>query len=472
MKGFKCNKMELLYGIFILAGFVLRGILSNEMRNYGSDQKNLLVKLEKSYGPRSLRPIRNSSEVTKVVFRLLIAQLIDFDERGQQLTINGWMKQAWSDEFLQWEPDDHNDVQNLAISASKIWIPDINLYENVDREFESIKDINTMVTSVGDVVWYAPVILRSSCKVKVKNFPFDTQNCIMTFGSWAYDTSQLDLIYLDDDDANQEVFSQNGVWELIAVNVTSDLVYFKCCPHPYALVIYSLTLRRQSSFYVVNIIIPCVLLSVLTLLVFYLPPDSGEKISLGMTNLLALILFQQLIAESMPPRGDEAPVLGMYFFAMVLMGCFSIIGTVIVLRVYHRGSDHPVPNWMKRCIQSRKRSKYSTLDRKNPNRTAYTPGLHVEAHVLELARQSVSNQNSSVSRSSPDGYSTPDVDEGRDTDKYKRKSDQEAVTKLVLRELRKSASKSQDQDKREVIACEWREVALFWIGSSLFLCLL
>lgn len=152
----------------------------------------------------------------------------------------------------------------------------------------------------------------------------------------------------------------------------------------------------------------------------------------------------------------------MYFFAMVLMGCFSIIGTVIVLRVYHRGSDHPVPNWMKRCLNT-KRGKYAQLDRKNPNRTAYTPGLHVEAHVLELARQNVSSQNSSVSRSSPDGYSTPDADEtGRDKDmSYKRRSDQEAVTKLVLRELRKSASKSQDQDKRELIASEWREVALF-----------
>ena len=37
--------------------------------------------------------------------------------------------QAWSDEFLRWNPEEHNDVQNLAISASKIWIPDINLYE-------------------------------------------------------------------------------------------------------------------------------------------------------------------------------------------------------------------------------------------------------------------------------------------------------------------------------------------------------
>lgn len=153
---------------------------------------------------------------------------------------------------------------------------------------------------------------------------------------------------------------------------------------------------------------------------------------------------------------------GMYFFAMVLMGCFSIIGTVIVLRVYHRGSDQPVPACLKGCLRKNNRKKYAPIDRKSPNRTGYTPGIHVEAHILELARQQTNS--SVVSRSSPDGYSTPEAEEngGRDKDmSYKRKSDQEAVTKLVLRELRKSASKSQDQDKRDVIAGEWRELALF-----------
>ena len=56
--------------------FVL--FLLGALSGFGSDQKDLLVDLEDSYGPRSLRPVKNSSEVTEVVFRLLIAQLIDF----------------------------------------------------------------------------------------------------------------------------------------------------------------------------------------------------------------------------------------------------------------------------------------------------------------------------------------------------------------------------------------------------------
>ena len=41
-----------------------------------------------------------------------------------------------------------------------------------------------------------------------------------------------------------------------------------------------MTLRRKTLFYTVNLIIPCVGISFLTVLVFYLPSDSGEKVIL------------------------------------------------------------------------------------------------------------------------------------------------------------------------------------------------
>ena len=40
-----------------------------------------------------------------------------------------------------------------------------------------------------------------------------------------------------------------------------------------------MTLRRKTLFYTVNLIIPCVGISFLTVLVFYLPSDSGEKVT-------------------------------------------------------------------------------------------------------------------------------------------------------------------------------------------------
>ncbi|RTG79930.1 uncharacterized protein DC041_0001429, partial [Schistosoma bovis] len=59
-------------------------------------------------------------------------------------------------------------------------------------------------------------------------------------------------------------------------------------------------MRRRTLYYLFNIIFPCLWLTVLSLVSFWLPPDSGEKITLGITVLLAFSVFMLLIAENMP----------------------------------------------------------------------------------------------------------------------------------------------------------------------------
>ena len=55
---------------------------------------------------------------------------------------------------------------------------------------------------------------------------------------------------------------------------------------PYPDIIFTLKLRRKTLFYTVNLIIPCVGISFLSVLVFYLPSDSGEKVSTLSTQYL------------------------------------------------------------------------------------------------------------------------------------------------------------------------------------------
>jgi nicotinic acetylcholine receptor len=52
------------------------------------------------------------------------------------------------------------------------------------------------------------------------------------------------------------------------------------------------------------------MMSVLTLLVFCLPPESGEKIALGITVLLAFSVFMLAIAEKMPETSESIPLIG------------------------------------------------------------------------------------------------------------------------------------------------------------------
>ncbi len=156
------------------------------------------------------------------------------------------------------------------------------------------------------------MMVKTACKVNVLKFPFDTQECNLTFMSWTYDISNLDLFVINDSDSRQDVFSSNGVWHLVRADANRYEQKFNCCVYPYAQVVYTLTLKRASDFYILSIIIPSVLLTMITIMIFCMPPESGEKISLGMSNLLAFILFQQLIAGNMAPQGDETPILSKY----------------------------------------------------------------------------------------------------------------------------------------------------------------
>jgi len=53
-----------------------------------------------------------------------------------------------------------------------------------------------------------------------------------------------------------------------------------------------------------------VLLMGIGILVFCLPPESGEKVSLSVTVLLAMTVYQLLIAETIPATSEVIPLIG------------------------------------------------------------------------------------------------------------------------------------------------------------------
>ena len=73
--------------------------------------------------------------------------------------------------------------------------------------------------------------------------------------------------------------------------------------------VFTISLKRRPWFHILSFILPCALLSVLNLLVFILPTVSGEKISFSITNLLALLLFQQFIGDNLPPTSNNMPII-------------------------------------------------------------------------------------------------------------------------------------------------------------------
>jgi len=140
---------------------------------------------------------------------------------------------------------------------------------------------NTIITSHGDVFWSPPTKLHSRCKIDVSFFPFDDQLCTLKFGSWTYSGLQVDLVSKAPE-VDLTNYMKNGEWEIISISTERVVDFYACCPQePYPSLKYTIHLRRRVLYYILNIIVPCVWLSVLSVTGFLLPSGSGEKVSLG-----------------------------------------------------------------------------------------------------------------------------------------------------------------------------------------------
>lgn len=137
-------------------------------------------------------------------------------------------------------------------------------------------------------------------------------------------------------------------WDVMSVPALRRERYYSCCVEPYPDIFFNITLRRKTLFYTVNLIIPCVGISFLSVLVFYLPSESGEKVSLCISILLSLTVFVLLLAEIIPPTSLTVPLLGKYLLFTMILVTLSVMSTICVLNVNFRSpSTHRMSGWMR-----------------------------------------------------------------------------------------------------------------------------
>lgn len=138
------------------------------------------------------------------------------------------------------------------------------------------------------------------------------------------------------------------IWDVMEVPAIRRYAQYPCCPERFPDVTFYITVRRKTLFYNVNLIIPCISISLLTIFVFYLPPDSGERITLCISVLLALTVFFLLLSDLIPPTSLVVPLIGKYLLFTLLLVTLSIIITVISLNLHSRSvTTHVMPNWLR-----------------------------------------------------------------------------------------------------------------------------
>uniref|UniRef100_A0ABM5EXK0 Neuronal acetylcholine receptor subunit alpha-3 n=1 Tax=Pogona vitticeps TaxID=103695 RepID=A0ABM5EXK0_9SAUR len=325
---------------FLAFSFFLEGCRCSEAEH------RLYTELFANYN-NIIRPVENLSDPVIIWFEVSLSQLVKVDEVNQIMETNLWLRHIWNDYKLKWNPDNYGGVQFIRVPSQKIWKPDIVLYNNAVGDFQVDDKTKALLNYTGNITWTPPAIFKSSCKIDVTYFPFDYQNCTMKFGSWSYEKAEIDLVLVGST-MNLKDYWESGEWAIIKAAGYKHDIKYNCCEEVYPDITYSLYIRRLPLFYTINMIIPCLLISFLTVLVFYLPSDCGEKVTLCISVLLSLTVFLLVITETIPSTSLVIPLIGEYLLFTMIFVTLSIVITVFVLNVHYRTPrTHTMPGWVR-----------------------------------------------------------------------------------------------------------------------------
>ncbi|KAI8777775.1 acetylcholine receptor subunit beta 1, partial [Biomphalaria glabrata] len=270
------------------------------------------------------------------------------DEVNQVMKTNVWLQIYWRDYQLGWDPATYGNIDSIRIKPEKVWVPDFVLFNNADGNYEVTYKSNCVLYHDSKINWIPPAIYHSSCSIDVMYFPFDQQKCEMKFGSWTHKGNALKYtFYLNMNKLDLTDYLKSGSWDIIDCPGKIVTIKDKVTGDVKELIIFEFVLRRKTLFYTVNLIIPCVLISFVSICVFALPADAGEKITLCISVLLALVVFLLLVSKILPPS-LTIPLIAKYLLFTFIMNLIAIFSTVVIInRNYRTPRTHTMPYWIR-----------------------------------------------------------------------------------------------------------------------------
>ncbi|KAI6204426.1 hypothetical protein M3Y94_00673000 [Aphelenchoides besseyi] len=303
------------------------------------DEERLMMDVFRGYN-NLIQPVKHLNQTPQIVkLALQLYLLINVDEKDQTMNTNVWLTLKWTDFQMVWNPTHYGGLKEIRVSPDKVWLPDIVLFNNADGNYEVSFMCNVVIGHEGNMLWVPPALYKSSCILDVEYFPFDEQTCHLVFGSWTYNQDEIHMDFIQAEMIDLSVFQTSSIWDLI--DAPASLVNKRSRME------FQVRIRRKALFYTVVLIIPTVLMAVLNLAVFFLPADSTEKVTLCISILLSIVVFLLLVSKILPPTSSTIPLIAKYLLLTLVLNIVTIMVTVIILNVYHRGpTTHRMPNWV------------------------------------------------------------------------------------------------------------------------------
>ena len=345
-----------------------------------------------------VRPVAQYNDTLDVTLGLAVQNIESFNQIQETIQLNIWLRKYWTNGLLSWDLNDF-DISQLTLDNSEVWTPDVELINAA-----TIPDIYTLKGGMylyndGSMLWSMPSVYKFSCALQLEDFPFDTQDCSMKFGSWTYDNQLLSLKPHGTESTQIDVLDSfsHSEWQLDRYYVTHYNETRDCCGDKlFDINEYHFILSRYSHYYKLNMGMT-ISLVVVSFIIMLIKPDNLSRTGTAVFIPLTILALQLTIADKIPVVGYYT-LMDQFFLTCFITSMIVSIESGIVYTMITSKSDM-IFKAFDRCIDYNKilkrlrEDKLARIDTQNQHDDFIRIKKQSVLPVLNIANSTITHVN-------------------------------------------------------------------------------
>jgi len=306
---------------------------------------------------KDVRPEGQQTVALPVSIDMSVLSVSQLDNIKGTFELNAWFRNYWKDPRLRWLPEDYCGIQELAVSSDKVWMPDISYWILRSEPIRNTyKEVKVILSHTGDLFVSTARQDEIHCKLNLRSFPQDVQECNFTLGSWSYSSHDIILIpfgYTGVDGGLERTISKgaNQDWFIPGIDLSnfnqrdthSIRQIVVSCPsqgkiyasHVFSELNISVIIARESFTYINTVAWPLVIVTMIACLSPLYHPAAPGKSILTVTLLLTLTAIYITASTWIPKLNYPTALSDLYTSCLTFTAVLSLRGWYICLSNYH-----------------------------------------------------------------------------------------------------------------------------------------
>ncbi|KAH3755511.1 hypothetical protein DPMN_190207 [Dreissena polymorpha] len=279
------------------------------------------------------------NDTTEVMIGVSVLNIEEWDRQKQIYSFTAWITAEWIDERLTWDPATNDGIESVFSTQDLIWKPDIavdNIAEDLNAVIEAASFPRYDYT--GRVVWRSKGYFRVYCKIGDDYLTKQQQSCLLEVTGWRYSISEVRFM-LQENAINTKYFSTHTKWSITDTRtVTAELGDSVSNKTEFIFPKLEFWFNIEREHREGNVLIFAVYFTAwLMLMTFFVPAQSGERLSYIVALYLSMIVILSSIYEKLPSDFVRASGVDSYLFWLIALSGQAVFLSVMILHVHYNG---------------------------------------------------------------------------------------------------------------------------------------